>query len=201
MLSFIRCPCPPQPFLCGYLSAETFSLNIFDYFANLWTFFLTFKKNLKIHSILKKFLISPSPQSEQRILTVRAAGGVEKRPAPFTGFRVFGAQHAGLTSGRVLGGRGDAFVSCQCRMRISSRAGARLRHTHARLGEAPRPFRRDGRRKLGPGCALAPAGSSSGTCQSCSHLIGPKKSRGSARLQDWHVSVLFTSHWPEKVTW
>lgn len=86
MLSFICYPCPPQPFLCGYLSVETFPLNIFDYFANLWTLFIfTFKKYPKIHSILKKFLISPSPKSEQIILTIRAEGGVEKRCAPVTG--------------------------------------------------------------------------------------------------------------------
>lgn len=178
MLSFICCPCPPQPFLCGYLSAETFSLNIFDYFANLWTFFLTFKKYLKIHSILKKFLISPSPQSEQRILTVRAVGGVEKRPAPFTGFRIFGAQHAGLASGRVLGGP-------RRRVRFSP-----VPHAHLIAGWCAAPPH-----------ARAAGGGTSALAQGRTQEARARLCSGSCRLQQRHVSVLFTSHWSEKVTW
>lgn len=202
MLSFIRCPCPPQPFLCGYLSAETFSLNIFDYFANLWTFFLTFKKNLKIHSILKKFLISPSPQSEQRILTgLRVAWRSALLPSPASeysehstlgsqaaGFsvaeatrlflaRAACASHRGLVRGSATRMRGwgrhlgpsagtDAGSSGQAVLwLLQAPAAARVSPVHISLVRKSH--------------VVAP-GSRIGTCPSCSHLIGPRKSRGSA---------------------
>lgn len=196
-------PCPPQPFLCGYLSAETFSLNIFDYFANLWTFFFNFKKNLKIHSILKKFLINPvpSPSSASSQLGPRVAWRSALLPSPASeysehsmlgsqaaGFSVAEAtrlflasaacaSHRGLVRGSATRTRGwgrhlgpsagtDAGSSGQAVLwLLQAPAAARVSPVHISLVRKSH--------------VVAP-GSRIGTCLSCSHLIGLRKSRGSA---------------------